>query len=73
MPPVPTAQVFYNNMLSLPFIALMMLVTGESRSIWSEPDLANPTFLAVAGVSGLIGFGIRLGEGQQCCRAGVAG
>lgn len=52
-------QVFYNNLLSLPFIAAMMLVTGEVHKVWSEPDLTNPTFLAVAAVSGLIGFGIR--------------
>ena len=36
-----------------------MLATGEARSVWSEPDLRNPTFLLVAGLSGAIGFGIR--------------
>lgn len=58
-PRPPPRQVFYNNLLSLPFIASMMLVTGEARSVWQEPDLANPTFLLVAGLSGAIGFGIR--------------
>lgn len=50
---------FYNNVLSLPCIAVLLLVTGEGRTVWSEPALANPTFLAVAGLSGLIGFAIR--------------
>lgn len=52
------SMVFYNNLLSLPFIMVMMLVTGEAVEVWQEPDLYNPTFLAVAGMSGLIGFGI---------------
>lgn len=54
---------FYNNLLSLPFILLMMAVTGEVHSVWQEPDLFNPTFLLVAGFSGLIGFGIRCNPG----------
>lgn len=57
--PCAMLQVFYNNMLSLPFIAAMILVTGEVHKVWSEPDLTNPMFLSVAAVSGLIGFGIR--------------
>ena len=52
-------QVFYNNLLSLPLIGLMMAVTGEARNVWSEPDLQNKTFLLVAATSGVIGFAIR--------------
>ncbi len=68
--PAPACQVFYNNLLSLPFIALIMAGTGELRGWLSEPDLRNPTFMAVAAVSGLIGFGIRCGQhrgaGHSC-------
>ncbi|KFM24148.1 GDP-mannose transporter GONST1 [Auxenochlorella protothecoides] len=52
------SMVFYNNLLSLPFIALLMAASGEAGRVWSEPDLGNPAFMAVAALSGLIGFGI---------------
>ncbi|PSC73311.1 GDP-mannose transporter GONST1 [Micractinium conductrix] len=52
------SMVFYNNLLSLPFIGLIMAFTGEVRDVWQEPDLHNPTFLAVAALSGFIGFAI---------------
>ena len=52
------SMVFYNNLLSLPAVAVLMMFTGEFRSIWNEPDLHNPSFLLVAGLSGLLGFGI---------------
>ena len=57
--PPPLPQVFYNNLLSLPFIAVLMLASGEVTGVWSEPDLHNPWFLLVAAMSGVIGFGIR--------------
>lgn len=60
-PAAPAPQVFYNNLLSLPFIALIMAGTGELRGWLTEPDLRNPTFMAVAAVSGVIGFAIRWG------------
>lgn len=50
--------VYYNNLLSLPFLGVMMLFSGELHSVWKEPDLTNPSFLTVALFSGLIGFGI---------------
>lgn len=51
-------MVFYNNLLSLPFILVMMMVTGEAWGMWQEADLKNDIFLIVAGLSGLIGFSI---------------
>ena len=54
-------QVFYNNLLSLPFLLLIMAATGEAQTVWQEPDLHNTTFLLVAGFSGLIGFAVRWG------------
>ncbi len=53
------AQVFYNNLLSLPCCLVLMALTGELHGVWQEPDLHNTTFLLVAGFSGLIGFAIR--------------
>ena len=52
-------QVYYNNLLSLPLILILMVGNGEVFSVWSEPDLGNPSFLMVAALSGIIGFGIR--------------
>ena len=61
-----SAQVFYNNLLSLPFILLIMACTGETHAVWAEPDLRNRTFLLVAAMSGVIGFAVRWG---CACRA----
>ena len=49
-----------------------MLFTGEAHSVWSEPVMHNKLFLAVAGLSGIIGFAIRCdgsggGGGRTCC------
>ncbi|GAB4815079.1 hypothetical protein N2152v2_002125 [Parachlorella kessleri] len=52
------SMVYYNNLLSLPPILIMMFGNGEVFSVWSEPDLWNPSFLTVAALSGIIGFGI---------------
>lgn len=52
------SMVYVNNLLSLPLIAAMMLASGEARGVWREPDLRNPAFLAVAGLSGLLGLAI---------------
>ena len=50
------SMVFYNNLLSLPFLAVMMAGTGELHRVWYEPDLTNPQFLLVAVFSGILGF-----------------
>lgn len=52
------SMVFYNNLLSLPFLGATMVLTGELFSVWSEPDLGNRVFLGVAAISGVLGFGI---------------
>lgn len=56
-PPRPL-QVFFNNLLSLPLIGLMMVGSGEWSGVWQEPDLHNPSFVIVVVLSGVIGFGI---------------
>ena len=50
---------FFNNLLSLPFIFVMMALSGELSSMWYEPDLWNPRFQFVAIASGVLSFGIR--------------
>jgi len=52
------SMVFYNNLLSLPFLLIIMASTGELHRVWSEPDLTHPGFLTVAAFSGLLGFAI---------------
>ena len=51
-------QVYYNNLLSLVPIAVLMLGFGELHKLPHEPALANPEFLTVAMLGGLLGFGI---------------
>jgi GDP-mannose transporter len=50
------SMVFYNNVLSLPFLVILMVVTGEGRRVWTEPDLNNPAFMTVAAASGVLGI-----------------
>jgi GDP-mannose transporter len=52
------SMVFYNNLLSLPLIFLVMVFQGELKTLPDQPDLYNPAFLFVASLTGLVGFGI---------------
>lgn len=52
------SMVFYNNLLSLPLIFLVMAGQGELGILAEQEDLRNPAFLIVAMLSGLVGFGI---------------
>jgi GDP-mannose transporter len=52
------SMVYYNNLLSLPFILGLMAVSGELTTFYQEPDLYNRSFLLVAVLSGLLAFGI---------------
>lgn len=52
------SMVFYNNLLSLPFIFLLMAGSGETSKVLSEPALSNPGFLMAGGASALLAFGI---------------
>lgn len=49
---------YYNNLLSLPFIAALMAGSGEFSRLAAEPDLRNASFLSVAMLSAVLGFGI---------------
>lgn len=55
------SMVYYNNLLSLPFIALLMLIFNEYPKLTTPAAvvaLQNPTFLSVATLGGVIGFAI---------------
>lgn len=52
------SMVFYNNLLSLPLISVLMWWYGELDSVLYEPALGNPMFLIAAMASALVAFGI---------------
>lgn len=52
------SMVFYNNALSLPLIAVLAWARGDLGRASSEPALADPRFLAAAGASAALAFGI---------------
>mmetsp|Transcript_33501 Transcript_33501/g.84889 ORF Transcript_33501/g.84889 Transcript_33501/m.84889 type:complete len:389 (-) Transcript_33501:687-1853(-) len=52
------SMVYYNNLLSLGPIALLVVGFGEHTRLLSEPALRNPEFLVVALMGGLLGFAI---------------
>uniref|UniRef100_A0A7S0YDK0 Sugar phosphate transporter domain-containing protein n=1 Tax=Polytomella parva TaxID=51329 RepID=A0A7S0YDK0_9CHLO len=50
------SMVYYNNLLSVPFIILLMIVFGEFQGLLDQPALTNPWFIAVAILGGVIGY-----------------
>ena len=52
------SMVFYNNALSLPLIAVLAWARGDLGRASSEPALGDPRFLAAAGASAALAFGI---------------
>ncbi|GIL84758.1 hypothetical protein Vretimale_14453 [Volvox reticuliferus] len=52
------SMVYYNNLLSVPPILLMMWYFGEFRGLFEQEALRNPAFLMVSTLGGVIGFGI---------------
>jgi GDP-mannose transporter len=52
------SMVYYNNLLSLPCIFLLMYGFGELPTLTNQPALSEPPFLVVAAMGGLIGFAI---------------
>ena len=53
-----SSMVFYNNLLSLPLIFLLMVYFGETETLWRQPALFQPTFVIAASISGVLGFAI---------------
>jgi GDP-mannose transporter len=52
------SMVFYNNALSLPLIAALAWARGDLGRASTEPALGDPRFLAAAGASAALAFGI---------------
>ena len=52
------SMVFYNNALSLPLIAALAWARGDLGRASTEPALGDPRFLAAAGASSVLAFGI---------------
>lgn len=52
------SMVFYNNLLSIPLIAPLTLANGELLSVWGDPALRDPRFVAAAAASAGLAFGI---------------
>ncbi|KAK3242407.1 hypothetical protein CYMTET_47901 [Cymbomonas tetramitiformis] len=55
------SMVLFNNLLSTPFILVLMLYFGElspEGSVLNEPAIYTHSFQAAASLSGLLGFGI---------------
>ena len=50
------SMVFYNNLLSLPLLAVVAAINGEWTTFLAEPALRNPGFQLAAGLSALCGF-----------------
>ena len=54
--PIPHLKVYYNNVLSLPPLTLLVLLSGELRLLPSYPMWNNGEFQLVAVLGGLMGF-----------------
>lgn len=52
------SMVYYNNLLSIVPLAILMVAFGEVEKLPYEPALQRSDFLAVAVMGGLLGFGI---------------
>ena len=52
------SMVFYNNFLSLPVLAVLIVYQGELDGLKSDAGLHNPRFIFAAVASALISFGI---------------
>jgi GDP-mannose transporter len=58
VPPTSYLQVYYNNLLSMPPILVLMWVFNEFPGLLDQPALKNPHFQAVALLGGFVGFAI---------------
>ena len=53
------SMVYYNNLLSIPPILVLMWFFGEYEGLMAQTALRNPSFQMVAMVGGVLGFAIR--------------
>ena len=52
------SMVYFNNVLSLPPLAIITWATGEFSTLAAEPALKDPYFILAAVSSSLLAFGI---------------
>lgn len=52
------SQVYYNNLLSLPFVCILAAVFGEPQRIMTDPSFTSPSFHTVAALSCIVSFSI---------------
>lgn len=52
------SQVYYNNLLSIPFVILLVLVCQEPQKLMQDAAIMNPAFQSVAALSCVVGFSI---------------
>lgn len=54
------SMVLYNNLLSIPFVVVLMLQNREVPRFIAEASEQPPAFFVAAGISGVVGFGISI-------------
>lgn len=50
------SQVYYNNLLSIPFVIVLVVIFGEPQKLLHDASIASPAFQAVAVLSCVVGF-----------------
>lgn len=52
------SQVYYNNLLSVPFVIVLVLVFQEPQKLMQDQSISDPTFQVIAVLSCVVGFSI---------------
>lgn len=52
------SKVFYNNLLGLPWLILLILYSNEIELVWASPVIKDPVFLLTILLSGCIAFSV---------------
>lgn len=52
------SKVFYNNLLGLPWLILLILYSNELDLVWTSPVVKQPVFLLAITLSGFIAFSV---------------
>eukprot|EP00210_Caulerpa_lentillifera_P008484 g8093.t1 len=52
------SKVFYNNLLGLPWLVLLILYSNELEQVWSSTALRDPAFVLAILISGVVAFSV---------------
>eukprot|EP00210_Caulerpa_lentillifera_P003591 g3426.t1 len=52
------SKVFYNNLLGLPWLILLILYSNELELVWSSPVVKDPVFILAIMLSGIVAFSV---------------